>query len=131
MSPDSFRVANYNVHFDDLFVSSGMDELTRFVNAVDADVYTFQEAFNTSSTEAKNLFNLIAPLPSGSWQVHRGRNQLIVSRYPLTLKKTNVPGGMRGIAMAKVDLPNAHFFNDMYILNNHFHLLAWELDLFA
>ena len=119
-SDNSFRLACYNVHFDDLFVPSGLDELTRFVNAVDADVYAFQEAFETSSTEARNIFNAIAPLSTGSWQVHKGRNQLIISRYGLSLQATNVPGGTRGIAMAQVDLPDAHFANDMYILNNHF-----------
>ncbi len=120
ISNDSFRLAVYNVHFDDLFVFSGIAELTRFVNAVDADVYAFQEAFNTSATAARNLFNQIAPLATGSWQVHRGRNQLIISRYPLSLEETNVPNGTRGIAMAQVDLPDDHFYNDMYILNNHF-----------
>jgi len=119
-SDNCFRLANYNVHFDDLFRNSGIGELTRFVNAVDADVYAFQEAFNTSSTQVRNLFDQIAPLPTGSWQVHKGRNQLIVSRYDLSLQATNVPGGTRGIAMAQVDLPDEHFSNDMYILNNHF-----------
>ncbi len=119
-SADSFRLASYNVFFDQLFRLSNRDELIRLVNAVDADVYAFQEAFETSATAAKNLFDQIAPLPTGSWQVHRGRNQLIISRYPLSLRFTNVPGGTRGIAMAQVDLPDAHFSNDMYILNNHF-----------
>ena len=119
-NPDSFRIANYNVHFDDLFESEGVGELTRFVNAVNADVYTFQEAFNTTSTQALNLFNDIAPLSTGSWQIHKGRNQLTISRYGLSLQGTNVPNGTRGIAMAQVDLPDQHFSNDMFILNNHF-----------
>ena len=118
-STDSFRLASYNVFFDELFQFSNRAELIRFVNAVDADVYTFQEVF-ASSTEAGDIFDQIAPLPTGSWQVHKGRNQLIVSRFPLSLRLTNVPGGTRGIAMAQVDLPDEHFSNDMYILNNHF-----------
>ena len=119
-SPDSFRIANYNVFSDSLFENDGLDELARFVNAVDADVYAFQEAFDTSSSQARNLFNQIAPLATGSWQVHKGRNQLIISRYSLSMLDVNVPNGTRGIAMALVDLPDSHFFNDMYILNNHF-----------
>ena len=119
-NPDSFRIANYNVHFDDLFESAGVGELTRFVNAVDADVYTFQEAFNTSSTQAQDLFDQIAPLSTGSWQIHKGRNQLTISRHELSLQAENVPNGTRGIAMAQVDLPDEHFSNDMFILNNHF-----------
>ncbi len=119
-SSDSFRLASYNVFFDELFRSNNRAELIRFVDAVDADVYAFQEAFETSASEAGNLFNQIAPLPTGSWQVHKGRNQLIVSRYALSIRLSNVPGGTRGIAMAQVDLPDADFTNDMYILNNHF-----------
>ena len=119
-SSDSFRLASYNVFFDELFQFSSRDELIRFVDAVNADVYAFQEAFDTSVTEARNLFDQIAPLSTGSWQVHKGRNQLIVSRYALSLQLFNVPGGTRGIAMAQVDLPDADFSNDMYILNNHF-----------
>jgi hypothetical protein len=87
---------------------------------VDADVYAFQELFFTSSTDVRDLFDQIAPLSTGSWQVHRGRNQVIVSRYDLSLQNTDVPNGTRGIAMAQVDLPDTHFVNDMYILNNHF-----------
>lgn len=79
-SADSFRIANYNIHFDDLFEPAGLGELARFVNAVDADVYTFQEAFETSPSQARDIFDEIAPLSTGSWQVHRGRNQLIISR---------------------------------------------------
>ena len=119
-NPDSFRIANYNVHFDDLFEPASLGELTRFVNAVNADVYTFQEAFLTTSSQAANLFDQIAPLSTGSWQVHKGRNQLTISRYGLSLRDFNVPNGSRGIAMAQVDLPDQHFSNDMYILNNHF-----------
>jgi len=119
-SADSFRLACYNVHFDDLFEPAGIAELTRFINAVNADVYAFQELFFTSSTHVRNLFNQIAPLSNRSWQVHKGRNQVIVSRYDLSLQNTDVPGGTRGIAMAQVNLPDEHFSNDMYILNNHF-----------
>ena len=119
-SPDCFRLACYNVHFDDLFRTGGEAELARFVSAINADVYAFQEAFETSATQARDTFNQIAPLTTGSWQVHKGRNQLIISRYDLSRQDTNVPGGRRGIAMAQVDLPDSQFSNDIYILNNHF-----------
>ena len=120
-SDDAFRVVSYNVYFDDLFDGQQPGDLNRMINAVDADVYNFQEAFSTSSTEVLNVFNTLAPLADNrSWQVHKGRNQLIVSRHGLSSFETNVPGGRRGIAMALVDLPDAHFSNDLYLLNNHF-----------
>jgi endonuclease/exonuclease/phosphatase family metal-dependent hydrolase len=117
-------MVSYNVFQDDLFENptTAPGELTRFINAVDADVWNFQEAESTSISEVLGLFNQIAPLSGGaSWQAHKGRNQLIVSRYELSLQATRVPGGQRDLAMAQVDLPDAHFSNDMYILNNHFH----------
>ncbi|MFK7766225.1 MAG: endonuclease/exonuclease/phosphatase family protein [Mariniblastus sp.] len=122
-STNSFRIVSYNVFQDDLFdnQNTAPGELTRFINAVDADVWNFQEAFDTSASEVRNLFNQIAPLEGGaSWQAHKGRNQLIVSRHGLSLQDTDVPNGARGIAMAQVDLPDQYFNNDMYILNNHF-----------
>lgn len=116
---DSFRVVNYNILFDSLFQSDRRGELGRLINAVDADVYNFQEVANTQPFQVQSIFNSLAPVVGG-WQVHRGRNQVIVSRHALSQTATNVPGGERGIAMAQIDLPNASFANDMYILNNHF-----------
>ena len=119
---DDFRIVSYNMFWDELFEdSSGRDELGRMVNAIDADVYNFQEAAATSAADATFWFNSIAPLDGGeSWEVHKGRNQLIVSRHELSMQQTNVPGGSRGIAMALVDLPDSSFENDLFLLNNHF-----------
>lgn len=88
--------------------------------ALDADIYNFQECYVTSSSQLRNLFNSIAPIGGNGWYTHKGRNQIIVSRYELSMQSTNVPNGTRGIAMALVDLPDAHFSNDMFILNNHY-----------
>lgn len=119
--PDSVRVVSYNVHQDDLFRSSGTAELSRMINAVEADVYSFQEAFDTSASEIQTLFNSLAPLGGGdSWQVHKGRNQVTVSKYAMSMQMTDVPNGTRGIAMSQIDLPDMHFQNDLYLLNNHF-----------
>ena len=119
---DSFRMVSYNVHFDDLFDSSnGRAQLQRMIGALDADVYNFQEAFDTSASDVVAMFNTFSPLGGGqAWRAHKGRNQLIISRHDLSLQQTDVPNGSRGIAMAQVDMPDLFFANDMYVLNNHF-----------
>lgn len=119
---DDFRIVSYNMYWDELFEdSSGRAELGRLINAVDADVYNFQEAAFTTAADAAFWFDSLAPLSgSESWQVHKGRNQLIVSRHDLAMQQTNVPNGARGIAMALVDLPDSYFANDLFLLNNHF-----------
>ena len=121
-SEDDFRVVSYNMFWDELFRDAeGLMELERLIDAVDADVYNFQEAAETSAADATAWFNALAPLPDGrSWEVHKGRNQLIISRHPLSMQQTNVPGGIRRIAMALVDLPDSSFENDLFLLNNHF-----------
>ena len=119
---DDFRIVSYNMFWDELFRDEeGLEELERLIHAVDADVYNFQEVAATESATAQFWFDLIAPLPDGrSWEVHKGRNQLIISRHPLSMQQINVPGGRRGIAMALVDLPDSSFENDLFLLNNHF-----------
>lgn len=122
-TPTAFRVVSYNVYWDDLFNNpvTAPDELERMIVALDADVYCFQECAVTTAGDAVSLFNLLSPLSGGaSWQGHKARNQIIVSRHPLSMFQFDVPNGMRGIAMALVDLPDAVFGNDLYILNNHF-----------
>lgn len=123
VTPEAFRVVSYNMFWDELFNHpvNAPDELERMIDALDADVYCFQECFSTTAADAVSLFNLLEPLPGGaSWKGHKARNQIIVSRYGLSLQALDVPNGTRGIAMAQVDLPDAVFENDLYILNNHY-----------
>ena len=121
-NPDVVRVVCYNMFWDELVEGpTAPNELDRFITAIEADIWNFQECDDVTANDLRVLFNQLAPLPSGdSWNAHKGRNQIIVSRYPMSMLTTNVPGGTRGIAMAMVDLPDDIFPNDMYILNNHF-----------
>lgn len=121
-NPDVVRVVSYNMFWDELVDGpSAPGELDRFIMAVDADVWNFQECAETTAADLRNLFNQLAPLAGGAtWHSHKGRNQIIVSRFPLSMQLIDVPGGMRGIAMAMVDLPDDIFPNDMYVLNNHY-----------
>lgn len=65
--------------------------------------------------------NTIAPIPGGTWNVHQGGDNVIVSKYPLSMQLTNtVPSGDRSQAIALVDLPDSQFGSDFYFLNNHY-----------
>ncbi len=121
-NPDSVRVVSYNVYFNRLFQNASQNsELGRLISSVGADIYNFQETAQVSAGYAQGLFDSLAPLPGGdNWKVHKAGGIMTVSRYDLSMTATSVPGGVRGIAMAQVDLPDENFSNDLFILNNHF-----------
>ena len=118
------RVVSYNVLFDTIFPTQNAQQAAKFarvVSALDPDILNLQEILRPAS-DVQNLMNSIAPLPGGtSWFVHKGGDNVIVSKYPLSLQRTNTsPPGERTQAIALVDLPDNLFSTDFYFLNNHY-----------
>ena len=117
------RVVSYNVLSDTIFPDNDpvqAEKFVRVVNALDPDILNLQE-INRSAVDVVDLMNSIAPLTSGSWQAHQGRDNVIVSKYPLSMTETDtVPAGQREQAIALVDLPDEQFGEDFYFLNNHY-----------
>ncbi len=92
--------------------------MERLHNAIQPDVWMFQELVSASPTEIANEFNRFAPLPNGElWQAHRMDQQTIVSRYALTPVTGLVSGTPRDPALAVVDLPSSD--QDLYLANIH------------
>ncbi|MEM6393518.1 MAG: endonuclease/exonuclease/phosphatase family protein [Planctomycetota bacterium] len=128
-NPNDVRVVTYNM-FQTSFFGATDTQLTvsrrliRLHDALDADVWAFQEVFDPRITAeaAELIFNFIDPLPDGqSWQATRGRNQITVSKFDILQNEIPVPGTQRGIATSLIDLPDAAgFTNDLYLLNNHY-----------
>lgn len=121
--PTDLRVVSYNVLFDTIFPDNNpaqADKFVRVVNALDPDILNLQE-INRSAADVVELMNSMAPLASGSWQAHKGRDNVIVSKYSLSLTETSTnPSGQRGLAIALVDLPDEQFGANFYFLNNHY-----------
>ncbi|WP_428940276.1 endonuclease/exonuclease/phosphatase family protein [Fontivita pretiosa] len=124
--PGDVRVATWNIHNDSIFADvnpSRAQKFGRVVRAVDADVWNFQEIYNHSATQIREMMNSVAPLPGGaSWFVYKGGGEhAIVSKYPLSLTASNTsPPGYRAVAMALVNLPDASFARDLYLMNAHY-----------
>jgi endonuclease/exonuclease/phosphatase family metal-dependent hydrolase len=124
LDADDVRVVSYNVLWDKIFPSVDpvqADKFERVVNALDADVWCLQEInYSTSLSSVLNLMDAIMPVPGG-WQGYKVDDCVIVSKWALSMKKANtIPQGDKDLAMALVDLPDALFDNDLYLMNNHY-----------
>ena len=127
--PTDLRVMSYNVYLDTIFPDVNRPEadpntpakFARLVNAMDPDILNLQEVYR-DVPDVEELMNNIAPLASGSWYVHEGRANMIVSKYPLSMKRINtVPAASnRHFALALVNLPDEQYGADFYITNNHY-----------
>jgi endonuclease/exonuclease/phosphatase family metal-dependent hydrolase len=78
--------------------------------------------YDHSAAQVMSLMNAARPLPGGaSWNVYKSTEHVIVSRYPLSMQRADTsPVGYRPIAMALVDLPDAQFGRDLYLMNAHY-----------
>ena len=127
--PTDLRVMTYNVYLDTIFPDVNLPQadpntpakFARLVNAMDPDILNLQEVYR-DVPDVEELMNDIAPLANGSWYVHEGRANMIVSKYPLSMKRINtVPAASnRHFALALVDLPDEQYGVDFYITNNHY-----------
>ena len=125
------RVVSYNVLWDTIFPEVSATQSAKFarvVNALNPDILNLQEidffddSLTFTATDVRDLMNSIMPLPGGaSWFAHKGGDNVIVSKYPLTSQRTDTnPRTGRGLAIALVNLPNHQFTHDFYVMNNHY-----------
>ncbi len=123
--PTDLRIMSYNVHNDSVFPDASASQAAKFsrvVRALVPDVINLQEIYSHTTAEVAGLMNNLLPLGgSATWYAHQGFDNVIVSRFPLSLQRTNtIPASPRSIAIALVDLPNSSFATDFYFMNNHF-----------
>lgn len=126
LDPGDLRIVSYNVLFDTIFPSVSPTQAAKFervVAAVDADIWCLQEIdYNTPVSQVITLMNVIAPLPGGaSWQGQKGSDATIISKWPLSMKAVaTIPAGDKDQAMALVDLPDAAWPFDLYLMSEHY-----------
>lgn len=125
---EDLRVVSYNILNNSIFPDVNLIQAQKFgrvVNALDADIWNLQELTRPPS-DVVDLLNGLQPLPGGAtWHAHVGGDNTIVSKYPLSLTATTtIPNGSLGffdqVGLALVDLPDATFPADLYIMNGHF-----------
>ncbi len=126
------RVVSYNVLWNTIFSDVDPTQAAKFervVQAIDGDIWNLQEIGpnndpnNPTDDDVVDLMNTIMPLPGGAtWYGHQSWDNVIVSKYPLTMLATDtIPEpSSTSVAMALVDLPDAQFDTDFYFMNTHF-----------
>ena len=134
--PALVRVLSYNVFNQYPPGSSDASVPTiaahrRILQAVQPDILSFQEMDPGIGAALK------AELEStlgGTWHVHQGlvttpttvNANLVASRWPLSMQRVDtIPSSsVRGVTMALVDLPDATFDRDLYVMGVHFQCCA-------
>ncbi|MDZ4659495.1 MAG: hypothetical protein SH868_18140 [Bythopirellula sp.] len=127
------RMMSYNILWDSIFPDKDATKAAKFsrvINALKPDILNLQEIGDPftpgwipkTAIDVRNLLNTIAPLDGGaSWNVHKGSDAVIASKYPLTMTRTTtVPAGDKSQAIALVNLPDATYPADFYLLNEHY-----------
>jgi hypothetical protein len=115
------RVATWNVYNDSVFTTR-QAKFDRVADAVDADVWCFQEMYSHTPAQTKTLMDTVRPLGTSSgWHVYQSGEHAIASKFPLSMGRNDTaPVGYRPIAMALSDLPDSRFTNDLYLMDVHY-----------
>ncbi len=101
-------------------------EFGRIVKAVAPDVVCLQEISpRRDPQQVGEILNASLPLGDGkTWHAHSGRDNVIAARFDLLMPAEGAAGRAlssgRGHAMALVDLPDADYPVDLYLVCAHF-----------
>ena len=126
------RVLTFNIGDDLIFPDpggridpNGLDGPSRFLRmarALQPDVLCLQEATVGSERAVETMNEVLPPGIGSTWYAHHAVDDVIVSRFPLSA----LAGGIveqgekqRGHAMALVDLPDASYDRDLYVVCVH------------
>lgn len=133
-SPLHIRIMCYNVNWDSIFEDGDSDnhpwrafdrsdEFVRVVTAINPDIVCLQEInADRNPQDVADILDAVLPLGGGeTWRAHGGSDNVIAARFDLSMLATDtIPTTNRGQAMALVDLPNATYSTDLYLMNAHF-----------
>jgi len=134
-SSTDLRVMTYNTYRQFIADSSVDNEFSRILKAIEPDVIVFEEIYWQVSIDQIES-RLDGYFPGSSWTVWTGEYSgfwdggdyvmdvcnAIASRWPLSLERWDTDPGAatRGVTMALVDLPDATYRRDLYVMGNHF-----------
>jgi endonuclease/exonuclease/phosphatase family metal-dependent hydrolase len=126
------RVLTFNIGDDLIFPDpgkridpDGLDGPSRFLRmarAIQPDLLCLQEATVGSERAVETLNEVLPPGIGSTWYAHHAVDNVIAARYPLSM----LAGGVveagdkrRGHATALVDLPDASYDRDLYVVCVH------------
>lgn len=113
------RLMSHNMLWDGLFKRP--EPHTRILQAIQPDIICYQEV-NSSAAAVQAQLDSILPLGDGvNWNAYKADDNVIASRWPLSKERSDtIPTTARGQAMALVDLPDAFYEVDLYVISAHF-----------
>lgn len=148
ISSQQIRVMSFNVGWDSIFPdddpqndqwrqdSSGA-QFVRILKALEPDIICLQEINPVRDPQqVGNILDAVLPLDNDqTWQTHGGQDNVIAARFKLEMKADALirRGSVTnfGHAMALVDLPDADYEDDLYLVCAHFQALAGQANVAA
>jgi len=145
-SPGHIRVMSFNINWDSIFseddpqnhefreYSTG-EAFVRILQAVQPDVLCLQEINQRRDpAQVAGILDAALPLDAGeSWNASSGFDNLIAARFPLGMqeeKRMGLGGTIDiGHALALVDLPDAAYQPDLYLVCAHFKSSGGETNI--
>jgi len=130
-APTDVRILSYNVERNFISVPVRDAAFARVFRAVDPDIIVFQEILrdDVTDTELRTRLEELLPIAPDTWHLLRGQatnsgafiQTVVASRWPLSLTRTNTTPAApsRGVTMALVDLPDAIYATDLYVMGVH------------
>ncbi len=113
------RLMTYNTLFNGLIDPQRAPAFGRIITAVNPDIITFNECWDTQWYEARNFLDNYLPLANGNqWQCWKidGAN-ITCSRFPITQNWQILPD--RRLTASLIDLPTK-YARDILVVNAHF-----------
>ncbi|MSR44260.1 MAG: endonuclease/exonuclease/phosphatase family protein [Phycisphaerales bacterium] len=112
----AFRIASVNTEQTGFLVSSRRTKLLRLVDGMNADIYCFQEEYNSTAAQLDTYLTGADPMEDGAnWLVHKNNDCVIASRSPLL----PLPSPNNSTACAVIDLPAAGTSDAVVVFSIH------------
>ena len=113
------RLLTHNVLHDGLIVDERSDKFARIYQALQPDILTLNENWDTTPEEAKSFFDTHLSLssPHGWYTSKIVYGNMTISKYPI-VKTWEVYEGQR-MAASLIDLPDSLFPRDLLVINSH------------
>lgn len=114
------RIMTYNTLFDGLEDGSRVGAFRRITQAVQPDIITFNECWETTASYAQNFMNNVLPLSTsfGWHSVKLDNGNITVSRYPILQSWEVSPD--RRLTASLIELPRDTYEKDILVVNAHF-----------
>lgn len=118
ISPDHLRLMTWNVLGDGLIDQSRVESFRRVLTAVSPDIVTFNECWDATASDVRQILDEAVPLTDDVWYVRKTvQGNITASRFPI-LKSCEVKPGSR-ISAHIIDLPKQMFNGDLVVFNCH------------